>query len=38
MRDTVIPFVAGLVVFGAVFLTIDYAVMSMQGLTLIFHP
>lgn len=38
MKDTIVPFVAGFVVFGGVFLAIDYAVMTMQGLTLIFHP
>jgi hypothetical protein len=38
MKDHVVPFIAGFVVFGAVFLAIDYAVMTMQGLSLIFHP
>ena len=38
MKDYVVPFVAGFAVFGAMFLAIDYAVMSMQGLSLIFTP
>lgn len=38
MKDYLIPFTAGFVVWGAVFLAIDYAVMSLQGLSLIFHP
>ncbi len=38
MKDHVVPFVAGFAVFAAVFLAIDYAVMNMQGLSLIFSP
>jgi len=38
MKDTFVPFVAGFVVFGGVFFAIDYAVMTMQGLSLFFHP
>jgi hypothetical protein len=38
LKDYVIPFSAAFVVFGAVFLGIDYAIMTLQGLSLIFHP
>lgn len=38
MKDYFIPFVAGFVVCGAGFLAIDYAIMSLQGLSLIYHP
>ena len=38
MRGYVIPFLAAMVAFGVGFLALDYAVMSFQGLTLIFQP
>lgn len=34
---TAVAFVVALVVFGALFLLLDYAVMSAQGLTLMYH-
>jgi hypothetical protein len=37
MKDYVVPFLAAFVISGAVFLGIDIAVMSLQGLSLIFH-
>ena len=33
-----VPFLAALVVSGALFLLMDMAVMNMQGLTLFFEP
>ncbi len=33
----VVPFVVGLVAFAAMFLALDALIMSMQGLSLIFH-
>ena len=38
MRGYVIPFVVATILFGGGFLALDYAVMSFQGLTLIFQP
>ncbi len=38
MKDYFIPFTAAFIACGAGFLAIDYAIMSLQGLTLIFHP
>ena len=38
MKSGLAVFAAALVVFGLAFLGIDYAMMSMQGLTLIFQP
>ncbi len=38
MRGYVIPFLAAMVAFGVGFLALDYAVMSLQGLTLIYQP
>ncbi len=38
LRGYAIPFTAAFLVFGAVFLGIDYAIMGMQGLTLFFQP
>ena len=34
---TAVAFVVSLAVFGALFFLLDYAVMSAQGLTLIYH-
>ena len=38
MRGYVIPFVVATILFGGGFLALDYAVMSLQGLTLIYQP
>ncbi len=38
MKGYLVPFAAALVICGAGFLAVDYAIMSLQGLTLIFHP
>ena len=38
VKGFVIPFAAAFLVFGAVFLGIDYAIMGMQGLSLFFQP
>ena len=38
MKQTVAPFIAAFVAFALVFVAIDYALMSLQGLSLIFHP
>lgn len=37
MKQTVVPFIAAFVICAAGFLALDYAVMAMQGLTLIFQ-
>lgn len=37
MKDYLIPFSIALVVFGLAFLTLDFVIMKLQGLTLIFH-
>ncbi len=37
MREYVIPFTIALVVFGLAFLALDFSIMKLQGLTLIFH-
>lgn len=38
MKVYLIPFTVAFVVCGTAFLAIDYAVMSLQGLSLIFQP
>lgn len=38
MREYLLPFVGAFVVCAAAFLAMDYAVMAMQGLGLIFKP
>lgn len=38
MRAHLLPFVAALVVFGIVFLALDFSVMKLQGLALIYRP
>lgn len=38
MKSYVLPFLMATLAFGAAFLALDYAVMSLQGLTLIFEP
>lgn len=38
MKDYLIPFTAAFILCSAGFLTIDYTIMSLQGLSLIYHP
>ncbi len=38
MKGYIVPFVAAFVVCAVVFLGIDYALMNLQGLSLIFRP
>ncbi len=38
MKNTVLPFAAAFVACAAAFLALDYAVMAMQGLSLVFQP
>ncbi len=37
MKDYFIPFTMALIVFGLAFLALDFFIMKLQGLTLIFH-
>ena len=37
-QQTVAPFIVAFVAFALAFVAIDYALMSLQGLSLIFHP
>ncbi len=37
MKDHIIPFTMALIVFGLAFLALDFFIMKLQGLTLIFH-
>jgi hypothetical protein len=37
MKDHLIPFTIALIVFGLAFLALDFSIMKLQGLTLIFH-
>jgi hypothetical protein len=37
MKDYLIPFSIALIIFGLVFLALDFSIMKLQGLTLIFH-
>lgn len=37
MKSYLLPFAAALIVFGLVFLALDFTIMKLQGLTLIFH-
>jgi hypothetical protein len=37
MKNYLIPFGIALIAFGLVFLALDFAIMKLQGLTLIFH-
>lgn len=37
MKSRILVFTAGLIAFSLVFLAMDYAVMDMQGLSLIFE-
>ncbi len=38
MKDYLVPFMAAFLVCGGVFLGIDYVLMNLQGLSLIFRP
>ena len=38
MKDYLVSFAIALLVFGAVFLALDFTIMKLQGLTLFFHP
>jgi len=38
MKAHFLPFVAALVVFGIVFFALDFSVMKLQGLALIYRP
>lgn len=37
MKEYLIPFIIAFFVFGLAFLLLDIGIMSLQGLTLIFH-
>ncbi len=37
MKGYVVPFVLAFIACGIAFLALDYAIMSLQGLSLIFH-
>lgn len=38
MKDTLLPFGIALAAFVVAFLALDYAIMKLQGLALIFQP
>ena len=38
MRAYLVPFVVAFIVFGIVFLALDFSVMKLQGLALIYRP
>jgi len=38
MKAYLLPFVAALIVFGIVFIALDFSVMKLQGLALIYRP
>ena len=38
MKDYLVPFAVAFVVFGSLFLGLDYAIMKLMGLPLIFQP
>ena len=38
MKTYLVPFAAAFIVFGIVFLALDFSVMKLQGLALIFRP
>ena len=38
MKKHIVPFVLAFLVCGALFLTLDVAIMTLMGLTLIFQP
>lgn len=37
MKDYLLPFFGGLIVFGIMFFALDFAMMNLQGLTLTFN-
>lgn len=37
MKAYLLPFVGAFIVFGLVFLALDFSMMKLQGLTLIYH-
>lgn len=37
MKDYLLPFVGALIVFGIVFFALDFSMLKLQGLTLIYH-
>jgi hypothetical protein len=38
MKGYLVPFIGALVAFSVMFLAFDYAMMGLQGLSLIYHP
>lgn len=38
LKSYIVPFTAALLVFAVCFVTLDYAVMRLQGLSLIYQP
>lgn len=38
MKAYLVPFIAAFLVFGIVFLALDFSVMKLQGLALIYRP
>ena len=38
MRDYLLPFIAAFIVFGIVFLALDFSVLKLHGLALIYRP
>lgn len=38
MKDYLLPFAAAFVVFGILFLALDFSMMKLQGLALIYRP
>lgn len=38
MKTHLKPFIAAFIVFGILFLVLDFSVMKLQGLTLIYRP
>jgi len=38
MKAYLLPFVGAFIVFGVVFLALDFSVMKLQGLALIYRP
>jgi len=38
MKAYLLPFIGAFIVFALVFLALDFSMMKLQGLTLIYHP
>jgi hypothetical protein len=38
MKGYFVPFVGSFIAFGIMFIAFDYAMMGLQGLSLIYHP